>query len=116
MFRNSLALIDDCDIVHPHIFPYSPREGTPAARMPQIEPELRKRRAALLRDAGSTRRTAWLQSLVGTVQPVLVERPGDRGHVPAFAEVRWNPPGDIGAVQPILITGASATSLTGTPA
>ncbi|WCM29108.1 tRNA (N(6)-L-threonylcarbamoyladenosine(37)-C(2))-methylthiotransferase MtaB [Sphingomonas sp. QA11] len=116
MFNNSLALIDDCDIVHPHIFPYSPREGTPAARMPQIEPELRKRRAALLREAGSTRRTAWLQSLVGTVQPVLVERPGDRGHAPAFAEVRWNPPGDIGAVQPILITGASATSLTGTPA
>lgn len=116
MFRNSLALIDDCDIVHPHIFPYSPREGTPAARMPQVEPELRRRRAALLREAGSARRAAWLQSLVGTVQPVLVERPGDRGHAPAFAEVRWNPPGDIGTVQPVLITGASAASLTGTPA
>jgi threonylcarbamoyladenosine tRNA methylthiotransferase MtaB len=116
MFRNSLALIDDCNIVYPHIFPYSPREGTPAARMPQIEPEVRKRRAALLREAGAARRATWLQSLIGTVQPVLVERPGDRGHAPAFAEVRWNPGVDIGTVQPILITGASATTLTGTPA
>ncbi len=67
MFRNSLALIDDCDIVHPHIFPYSPREGTPAARMPQVEPEVRKRRAALLREAGAKRRASWLQSLIGTL-------------------------------------------------
>ena len=114
MFRNTLALIDDCDIVHSHIFPYSPREGTPAARMPQIEPEVRKRRAALLREAGATRRTTWLQSLVGTVQHVLVERPGDRGHAPAFAEVRWDATVATGTIQPILITGASATTLTGT--
>jgi threonylcarbamoyladenosine tRNA methylthiotransferase MtaB len=116
MFRNSLALIDDCDIVHPHIFPYSPREGTPAARMPQVESEVRKRRAAMLREAGAARRATWLQNLVGTVQPILVERPGDRGHAPAFAEVRWNAGVDIGTVQPILITGASAALLTGTPA
>lgn len=121
MFRNTLALIDDCDIVHPHIFPYSPREGTPAARMPQVEPEVRKRRAAMLREAGATRRATWLQSLVGTVQPVLVERPGDRGHAPAFAEVRFPLPvgsarTEVGSIQPILITGASATTLTGIPA
>jgi threonylcarbamoyladenosine tRNA methylthiotransferase MtaB len=116
MFRNTLALIDDCDVVHAHIFPYSSRDGTPAARMPQVEPEIRKRRAALLRAAGTRRRTAWLQSLVGTIQPVLVERPGDRGHAPAFAEVRWNPSGDIGTVQPILITGVTANTLTGIPA
>jgi len=138
MFGNSLALIDDCDIVHPHIFPYSPREGTPAARMPQVELEVRKRRARLLREAGAARRETWLKSLVGTVQPVLVERPGDRGHAPAFAEVRFplpvraepaealpfseptegksSPSDFIGSVHPILITGASATTLTGIPA
>lgn len=140
MFRNTLALIDDCDVVHPHIFPYSPRAGTPAARMPQIEPEVRKRRAAFLREAGAVRREAWLHGFVGTIQPILVERPGDRGHTPAFAEVRFplpvHPelveglalsshegsasPGPartaIGTVQPILITGASAKNLTGIPA
>jgi threonylcarbamoyladenosine tRNA methylthiotransferase MtaB len=117
MFRNTLALIDDCDVVHAHIFPYSPREGTPAARMPQIEPEVRKRRAALLREAGTTRRAAWLHGFIGTTQQILVERPGDRGHTPAFAEVRLPSPTEtIGTIQPILITGASAKTLTGTPA
>ncbi|MGE2803504.1 hypothetical protein ACQHMG_24820, partial [Escherichia coli] len=65
MFANTRALIDDCHIVHPHIFPYSPRAGTPAARMPQIEPEVRRQRAALLREAGETSRANWLQTLVG---------------------------------------------------
>ena len=117
MFRNTLALIDDCDIVHPHIFPYSPREGTPAARMPQVEPEVRKRRAALLREAGATRREAWLRSLIGTTQQILVERPGDPGQTPPVAEVRLpSPIATVGTIQPVLITGASAKTLTGTPA
>jgi threonylcarbamoyladenosine tRNA methylthiotransferase MtaB len=91
MFANTLALIDDCDIVHAHIFPYSPRSGTPAARMPQIEPEVIKARAARLREAAARRRGEWLQGLVGSDQQVLVERPGDRGHAPNFAEVRLSP-------------------------
>jgi len=116
MFRNTLALIDDCDVVHAHIFPYSPRAGTPAARMPQVEPEVRKRRAALLREAGAARRAAWLHGLIGTTQEILVERPGDRGHSPAFAEIRFPLPFGpemVGTVRPILVTGASATTLTG---
>ena len=122
MFQRTLALIDDCDIVHPHIFPYSPRGGTPAARMPQVEPEIRKRRAALLREAGAARRAAWLSSLVGTCQSVLVERPGERGHTPGFAELRWSPPAHAdrtdwtGSVRSIRVTGATPTTLTGTPA
>jgi threonylcarbamoyladenosine tRNA methylthiotransferase MtaB len=88
MAADTLALIDDCDIVHAHIFPYSPRAGTPAARMPQVEPEVRRERAARLRAASAARKSAWLQGLVGTVQDVLLERPGDRGHTPGFAEVR----------------------------
>ena len=60
MAANSLALIDDCDIVHAHIFPYSPRAGTPAARMPQVEPGVRRDRAARLREAAARgRRRGW---------------------------------------------------------
>jgi threonylcarbamoyladenosine tRNA methylthiotransferase MtaB len=87
-FANTLALIEDCDIVHAHIFPYSPRSGTPAARMPQVTPLEVKERAARLRDTGEARKLAWLESLIGTTQEVLLERPGDRGHAPNFVEVR----------------------------
>jgi threonylcarbamoyladenosine tRNA methylthiotransferase MtaB len=97
MFANTLALLDDCDVVHPHIFPYSPRAGTPAARMPQVAPEVIKARAAGLREAAAARRSRWLQSLIGSAQQILVERPGDRGHAGNFAEVRLAPAkvGDI---------------------
>ena len=87
MFANTLALIDDCDIVHGHIFPYSPRAGTPAARMPQVNPKIVKERAGLLREAANRRRSQWLNALVGTVQQVLVERNG-RGHAGNFALVQ----------------------------
>ncbi|WP_137863307.1 MULTISPECIES: tRNA (N(6)-L-threonylcarbamoyladenosine(37)-C(2))-methylthiotransferase MtaB [unclassified Sphingomonas] len=91
MFENTLALIADCSIVHAHIFPYSPRAGTPAAKMPQVGPELIRARAARLRAAAARVRDNWLQSLVGSTQQVLVERPGDRGHAGNFAEVRLAP-------------------------
>jgi threonylcarbamoyladenosine tRNA methylthiotransferase MtaB len=114
MFRNTLALIDDCDVVQAHIFPYSPREGTPAARMPQVEPEVRKRRAALLREAGARRRADWLRSLVGSVQAVLVERPGDRGHAGNFAEVRFAMQ-DVGCIQDVRIDDTDGKILIATP-
>lgn len=88
-FANSLALVADCDIVHAHIFPYSPRAGTPAARMPQVAPVVVKDRAARLRAVAAEHRAAWLSSLVGTEQRVLVEAPGDRGHAENFAEVTF---------------------------
>ncbi|SDA29873.1 threonylcarbamoyladenosine tRNA methylthiotransferase MtaB [Sphingomonas sp. NFR15] len=97
MFANTLALIDDCDIVHAHIFPYSPREGTPAARMPQVPVAVRKARAGALRAAAARRKAAWLQRLVGTEQDVLIERPGDRGHAGNFAEVRFPAPPPVRA-------------------
>lgn len=90
MFANTLALIDDCDIVHAHIFPYSPRPGTPAARMPQVAVPTIRERAARLRERAAGRRARWLASLIGTPQRVLVERPGDRGHAGNFAEVRFS--------------------------
>lgn len=101
MFANTAALIDDCEIVHAHIFPYSPRAGTPAARMPQVEPETRRARAAELRARADVRRTAWLRSLAGTRQSVLVEAPGDRGHAANFAEVRLDRPYPVGSIIPI---------------
>ena len=91
MFESTLRLIGDCNIVHAHIFPYSPRSGTPAAKMPQVEPEIVKARAARLRAEAARVRDNWLQSLVGSTQQVLVERPGERGHAGNFAEVRLAP-------------------------
>jgi threonylcarbamoyladenosine tRNA methylthiotransferase MtaB len=87
MHANSLALIEECNIVHAHIFPYSPRTGTPAARMPQVNGAAIKARAAALREAAGRRRANWLQSLVGTEQRVLWER-GGLGHTESFAPVR----------------------------
>src|SRR4051812_35488231 len=76
MHANSLALVEECDIVMGHIFPFSPKKGTPAARMPQVAPAMVKERARRLREACTRRKAAWLQALVGTTQRVLVERDG----------------------------------------
>jgi threonylcarbamoyladenosine tRNA methylthiotransferase MtaB len=112
MFANTRALIDDCDVVHAHIFPYSPRAGTPAARMPQVAAEVRKARAAELRAAAAARRQRWLAGLVGTTQEVLVERPGDRGHAANFAEVRLGEACEAGSIQRVRIVRAADGVLT----
>jgi threonylcarbamoyladenosine tRNA methylthiotransferase MtaB len=105
MFDNSLALIADCRIVHGHIFPYSPRTGTPAARMPQVERATIKARAARLRAACERQRADWLASLVGTRQSVLVERSGLSGHAENFAPVRFATPQTPSAIVRATITG-----------
>ncbi len=84
--QGSLRLLDDCDIVAAHVFPFSPRPNTPAARMPQLERELVKARAARLREAAATRRLAWLDSQIHTTQPVLIENSA-KGHTDAFAPI-----------------------------
>jgi threonylcarbamoyladenosine tRNA methylthiotransferase MtaB len=86
MALNSLKLLDDCDIIATHIFPFSPRPNTPAARMPQLPHEVVKARAARLRDAAAERRTCWLESLIGSKQSVLGEG-DDKGHADNFAPV-----------------------------
>ncbi|EQB10945.1 tRNA (N(6)-L-threonylcarbamoyladenosine(37)-C(2))-methylthiotransferase MtaB [Sphingobium lactosutens] len=105
MFARSLALIDDCAIVHGHIFPYSPRAGTPAARMPQVDRATIKARAARLRAACADRRDAWLRSLIGTQQSVLVERSGLSGHAENFASVRFTTAQTPSAILRATITG-----------
>jgi threonylcarbamoyladenosine tRNA methylthiotransferase MtaB len=86
MAINSLELLEDCNIVAAHVFPFSPRPNTPAARMPQLAQEVVKARASRLREAAARRRARWLNSLVGTVQPILVEGEA-KGHTDNFAPV-----------------------------
>ncbi len=76
MFENTLAIVRDCGLIWTHVFPFSPRPGTPAARMPQVPGDVVKARAAKLRAAGAAERAAWLEAQVGTEKRVLVERPG----------------------------------------
>ena len=83
----NLSLIEACDVVHGHVFPYSPRPGTPAARMPQVPRPLVRERAGEAREAVAARRQRWLRSLLGARQAVLAERDGT-GHAPNFARFR----------------------------
>ncbi len=108
MFENSRKLISDCDIVFGHIFPYSPRTQTPAARMPQVERKIIKARAAKLRDTAQAQQKSWLKSLAGTRQNVLIERSGQNGHAGNFANVtleRAAIPGQISACTIIGVDG-----------
>ncbi|MTH97179.1 tRNA (N(6)-L-threonylcarbamoyladenosine(37)-C(2))-methylthiotransferase MtaB [Roseibium sp. RKSG952] len=76
MFLNSLRIVDDCGLTHLHVFPFSPRPGTPAARMPQLERAVIKERGARLRAKGEEVLARHLASEVGKVRPVLVEKEG----------------------------------------
>ncbi|WP_330168395.1 tRNA (N(6)-L-threonylcarbamoyladenosine(37)-C(2))-methylthiotransferase MtaB [Bartonella grahamii] len=74
MFQNSLALIKDCNLTHLHVFPFSPREGTPAARMPQLDRKVVKMRAEKLRKAGEEAYQKHLAHLQNSLQTILVEK------------------------------------------
>ena len=89
MALNTLKILDDCHVAAAHVFPYSARPNTPAARMPQLPHELIRARAARLRMAAAERRSAWLDSLAGSTQAVLIENNG-KGHTDSFAPVRMD--------------------------
>jgi threonylcarbamoyladenosine tRNA methylthiotransferase MtaB len=110
MFINSVKLLEDCDVIAAHIFPFSPRPNTPAARMPQLPREVIKARSARLREVAAVRRRHWLDSLVGTTERVLIENDG-RGHTDNFAPVLIEGAvrGEVGRVQ---ITGSEGEQLT----
>lgn len=86
MFENSLKLVDDCDLTWLHVFPYSPRPGTPAAKMPQVQGSAIKARAAKLRAAGEAQVTKHLTAQVGRAHHILMENPR-MGRTEQFAEV-----------------------------
>ena len=116
MHANSRLIIDDCDIVFGHIFPYSPRSGTPAALMPQVAPAIAKARAAELREISAGRRAQWLASLVATQQQVLVERSGRRGHAANFATVDLSTTFAPGSIVEVRIMASDGETLIGHPA
>lgn len=87
LFEETRAFIEEQQIPFLHVFPYSERPGTPAARMPAVPNAERQKRAACLRDIGEANRDRFLQRLIGTEFDILTETP-DRGHSPEFAAVR----------------------------
>ena len=96
MFENSLRIVEECGLTHLHVFPFSPREGTPAARMPPVDRRTVKQRAARLRAAGEAAYRRHLDALRGTRQRILVEREG-LGRTEGFtlATVDAGRPGEI---------------------
>ena len=114
MFDNALALVTDCDLTWLHVFPYSARPGTPAARMPAVNGKTIKARAARLRAAGEAQVQRHLAAQQGQCHEVLMESP-TMGRTAQFAETRFDSPQPEGRIVPALITGQNGTSLTALP-
>jgi threonylcarbamoyladenosine tRNA methylthiotransferase MtaB len=113
MFDNSLRLIDECAIVHGHIFPYSPKAGTPAAKMPQVAVAEIRSRAKILRDRVAFRKADWQQSLLGSTQKIVVESDGRTGHSENFAYVEIDQNLPAGTIVVALIKGMANGKLQG---
>jgi threonylcarbamoyladenosine tRNA methylthiotransferase MtaB len=114
MFAGSMGLVDDCGLTLMHVFPFSPRPGTPAARMPQVPHATVKDRAARLRAKGAAALAGHLQAQVGREVELLMER--DRlGRTPGFAEVTFTDPAPVGQLLRARVTGCSERRLQGEP-
>jgi len=112
MFRRSLDIVAECGIAFVHVFPYSPRPGTPAARMPQLDPALVKERAARLRAAGVAALKTELMSRIGRHSDVLIEAPG-RGRADCYAAVRFDGALDPGTVTRMRFAAVQRDTLVG---
>jgi threonylcarbamoyladenosine tRNA methylthiotransferase MtaB len=116
MFENTAALLTDLGIQHLHVFPYSPRPGTPAARMPQVPGDIRKARAARLRDIGAANLESWTAGLVGRDDRVLIEVDGaGRGESFAPIVLEAGPAVAAGTVVPVTLLGVEGGRLIGRP-
>jgi threonylcarbamoyladenosine tRNA methylthiotransferase MtaB len=114
-FENSLRLVEECGLSFLHVFPYSPRPGTPAAKMPQVAKAEIKARAARLRAAGDTALTRHFARHVGEVREALVER-GAAARLADFTQVLLSDSGlEAGRTAPVRITGHDGKQLLGTP-
>jgi threonylcarbamoyladenosine tRNA methylthiotransferase MtaB len=109
-FANSLKLVDDCQLTWLHVFPYSAREGTPAARMPAVNGAAIKERAAALRAAGERRVAMHLATQQGRQHSILMENP-HMGRTEQFTEVRFDLPQTEGALVSGRITGQDGAVL-----
>jgi threonylcarbamoyladenosine tRNA methylthiotransferase MtaB len=94
MFQRTLDLVDEAGLCHLHVFPYSARRGTPAARMPQVPKAIRHERAGRLRRAGERATARFLEREVGRLAQVLVEQ-GGRGRSETFAPFRIEADGAV---------------------
>ncbi|HUJ47342.1 MAG TPA: tRNA (N(6)-L-threonylcarbamoyladenosine(37)-C(2))-methylthiotransferase MtaB [Rhizomicrobium sp.] len=110
MFDNTLALVDEAGLSYLHVFPFSPRKGTPAARMPQVGRQTVKTRAARLRAKGAGALASRLKSLVSSEQSVLVEKDGV-GRTACFAPVRLSEASQPGTFARVRVTDATDTHL-----
>lgn len=116
MFENSLKLVETCEIVWLHVFPFSPRPDTPAAKMPQLSGETIRERARLLREAGDKVRLNWLETQIGSTLKGLIEKPG-QARSETFAMIDFsneeeaNSP--IGDIYNFEITGHDGSKLIG---
>ena len=110
MFENSLALVKDCDLTWLHVFPYSARAGTPAARMPAVPGPVIKERAARLRAAGEAQVKRHLQAQIGRHHQVLMENP-QMGRTEQFTEVTFDDPQLEGSIVNGRITDTSDAGL-----
>ncbi len=110
MFANSLALVKDCNLTWLHVFPYSAREGTPAARMPAVNGKLIKDRAARLRAAGEAQVASHLAAQIGKTRHVLMENPR-MGRTEQFTEVRFDADQPESRIVTATIAGMDGTQL-----
>jgi len=113
MFENTLSIVEEAGLTYLHVFPFSPREGTPAARMPQVSRAVAKARAARLREVGASQYNKLCLSRVGEVESVLVERNGV-GRTEQFLPIPV-PGRSAGEIIPVRVTGVSADGLVGEP-
>ncbi len=114
MFRRSLDLIAECGLAFVHVFPYSPRPGTPAARMPPVPDADVKERAARLRQAGDRALAAELKSRIGSESAVLIEQP-EKGRASFYGAVTFSAAGEVGMVRRMRLVDSDARSLVGVP-
>ncbi|MBR9972324.1 tRNA (N(6)-L-threonylcarbamoyladenosine(37)-C(2))-methylthiotransferase MtaB [Magnetospirillum sulfuroxidans] len=114
MFQRSLDLVDEAGLTHLHVFPYSSRPGTPAARMPKVPGDVVKERAARLRTKGQAAMDAFVDSRLGKTASVLVEKDG-QGFCQHYLPVRLTAAAAEGAVMPVRISGRDGAVLVGSP-
>jgi len=110
MFARSLDLVDACALTHLHVFPFSPRPGTPAARMPQVAGNVVKERARRLREKGEAALKCYLGSQIGLTCSVLAISP-QRGHTEQFTPVRLSAPTVAGSMVDVPIAGHDGKQL-----
>ena len=113
MFENSLKIVGEADLTYLHVFPFSPREGTPAARMPQVSRRVGKERAAKLRALGDQQYNRFIATRVGEIENVLVEHDG-LGRTEQFVPIAV-PGHGPGEIAPVRVTSLSADGLIGEP-